>query len=86
MDFPYHFRALDRNGFTIRQSTAAYPTYDSAQEAADRATRVTGDVHVVCESLDAKDARNDPKNQLKSGYVAAEKPKSGDDAAEKPVS
>lgn len=73
MDFPYHFRAFDKNGYTIRQSTAAYPTVESAQEDADHASRVTGHAHVVCESLDAKDARNDPKFPHKAGFIVAEK-------------
>jgi hypothetical protein len=72
MDLAYHFRALDKTGATLRQSTAAYPTKESAQEYADIATRQTGLVHVVCESIDYKDPRNDPKNPLKSGYVVCD--------------
>lgn len=69
MDFPYHFRALDKDGNTIRQSTAAYPTKESAQEAADRATRITGEKHVLCESIAANDPRNDPNAPLKFGFI-----------------
>jgi hypothetical protein len=72
MELNYHFRALSKTGETLRQSTAAYPTRESAQEYADIATRMTGLVHVVCESIDYKDPRNDPKNPLKSGYVVCD--------------
>lgn len=74
MDLPYHFRALDKKGATLRQSTAAYPTFESAEEHADAATRLTGLKHVVCESLDHKDPRNDPKNPLNNGYIIAANP------------
>ena len=47
MDMPFHFRALDKDGNTIRQSCAAYPTIESAQEAAERETHRTGDAHVM---------------------------------------
>lgn len=68
MDLPFHFRALDENGVTIRQSTTAFATVKAAQDAAERADRMHGDKHVVCISLDPKDRRNDTKNTLKSGF------------------
>lgn len=55
---PFHFRAIDSDGNTVRQSTTLFPTVKTAQEAADAMSRKTGDKHVVCESLDALDPRN----------------------------
>ena len=81
MDNPFHFRALE-DGVTIRQSTSAYPTAKAAQAAADKATRIHGDEHVVCISLDPKDQRNDTKNPLKSGFKVYDPETDGDDVTE----
>ena len=56
--FPYHFRAFDSEGNTIRQSTSLYATVTEAENAAAAMSRKTGDDHKVCVSLDALDPRN----------------------------
>jgi len=72
MELPYHFRAFDEDGNVIRQSQVAFPTIAAAQSAADKATRIHGDVHVVCISLDPKDSRNSVKDPLKAGFKVLE--------------
>jgi hypothetical protein len=70
MDTPYHYRALDESGTTIRQSTVSFATVEAAQKAADKASRIHGDDHVVCVSIDPKD--QDPetkKNPLRVGWA-----------------
>jgi hypothetical protein len=70
MDTPFHFRALDKSGTTIRQSTAAFATVEAAQEAADKASRIHGEDHVVCVSVDPKDQDNaTKKDPLKVGWA-----------------
>ncbi len=73
MELPYHVRALDADGFTIRQSAQLFPTVKSAQDEAKSQERRTGLKFVVCESIDDKDPRNKengkPKPEGKRGFV-----------------
>jgi hypothetical protein len=68
----YHVRALDDAGTTIRQLTINFPTLEAATAAAARADRQFGDKHVVCESLDPRDPRNDHKNPGRAGFAVVE--------------
>ena len=74
--FPYHFRAFDAEGNTIRQSTSLYATVEEARNAASAFDRKTGDQHVVCVSLDALDQQN-RKNAHgeKLGFMVYDEPK-----------
>lgn len=65
---PFHYRALDAEGNTIRQSTTAFPTVEAAKAAAAKADRIHGETHVVCTSLDPKDPRNST-DPLKAGWM-----------------
>ena len=72
MNFDFHFRALDEAGSTIRQSQAAFPTFDSCLSAAAKAERQHGDKHVVCISLDPADPRNKKVGDVKCGFLVVD--------------
>lgn len=67
-DPQYHVRALDSEGNTIRQLPTGFHTLEAADAAALKATRMTGDDHVVCVSLDPKDPANNTREPGKAGW------------------
>jgi len=72
MDNQFHHRSFE-DGITTSQSTRSFPTAEACQHAADRATARTGELHVVCISLDPKDPKNSNEPH-KSGFMVYEAP------------